>query len=86
MSSSHGGFYSSQDADSEGEEGRFYVWSFTEIQDILDPDILEPFCKYFGVFQGGNFEGKNILNIQSLNRFTEPKIWIHRRCSHVENT
>jgi hypothetical protein len=65
MSSSHGGFYSSQDADSEGEEGRFYVWSFTEIQDILDPDILEPFCKYFGVFQGGNFEGKNILNIQS---------------------
>jgi uncharacterized protein YyaL (SSP411 family) len=65
MSSSHGGFYSSQDADSEGEEGRFYVWSFTEIQDILDPDILEPFCKYFGVSQGGNFEGKNILNIQS---------------------
>ncbi len=65
MSSSHGGFYSSQDADSEGEEGRFYVWSFTEIQEILDQDILEPFCKYFGVSQGGNFEGKNIFNIQS---------------------
>jgi len=65
MSSSRGGFYSSQDADSEGEEGRFYVWSFTEIKDIVDPDILEPFCKYFGISQGGNFEGKNILNIQS---------------------
>jgi uncharacterized protein len=65
MSSSRGGFYSSQDADSEGEEGRFYVWSFTEIKDMVDPDILEPFCKYFGISQGGNFEGKNILNIQS---------------------
>jgi uncharacterized protein len=65
MTSSQGGFYSSEDADSEGEEGKYYVWSFNEIQEALDPDMLEPFCRYFGISQGGNFEGKNILSIQS---------------------
>jgi len=65
MTSSSGGFFSAQDADSEGEEGKFYVWSFSEIKDIINSDILEPFCRYFGLSEGGNFEGKNILNIQS---------------------
>src|SRR5215208_808647 len=57
-------FYSSQDADSEGVEGKFYTWSKTEIKDnLLDNHKLELFCDYYGITQGGNFEGTNILNI-----------------------
>ena len=61
MTSSEGGFYSAQDADSEGEEGKYYVWKKREIQEILgrDSDI---FCLYYDVTDGGNFEGHNILN------------------------
>ena len=51
-----GGFYSSEDADSEGVEGKFYVWDFEEL-DALAPSAKE----YYGVTRGGNFEGKNIL-------------------------
>jgi uncharacterized protein len=65
MTSAGGGFYSSEDADSEGVEGKFYVWSFKEISDSIDPNLLEPFCTYFGISHGGNFEGKNILSIQT---------------------
>lgn len=58
------GFFSSQDADSEGEEGKFYIWKKNEIEEILkDQKIIEIFCDYFGISQGGNFEGKNILNV-----------------------
>ena len=56
-----GGFYSSYDADSEGEEGRFYVWSAGEIRDVLGPDA-DLFMAYYVVSEGGNWEGKNILN------------------------
>lgn len=64
MISPEGGFYSSQDADSEGEEGKYYLWSKTEIEEILkDNKKSEIFCNYFGITHGGNFEGKNILNI-----------------------
>ncbi len=64
MLSTEGGFYSSQDADSEGEEGKFYVWSKKEIEDILnDNKKSEIFCNHFGITQRGNFEGKNILNV-----------------------
>ena len=55
-----GGFYSALDADSEGEEGRFYVWSEEEIQQVLGPEA-ELFCAYFDVSEKGNWEGKNIL-------------------------
>ncbi len=57
-------FYSSQDADSEGVEGKFYTWTKNEIKEkITDRQKFELFCDYFGITQGGNFEGKNILNI-----------------------
>ena len=60
-----GGFYSAQDADSEGEEGKFYVWTRKEITGILaDKVATEIFCEHFGVTDGGNFEGKNILNVR----------------------
>ena len=57
-----GGFASSLDADSEGEEGKFYVWSLAEIEDALGPDDARLFAEIYGVTAGGNFEGHNILN------------------------
>ena len=60
MTSPEGGFYSSQDADSEGEEGKFYVWSFHELESLLGSDA-RVVRDYYGVTGGGNFEGKNIL-------------------------
>lgn len=61
MTSPDGGFYSAQDADSEGEEGKFYVWDKKEIREILDKDV-DIFCLYFDVTDGGNFEGRTILH------------------------
>lgn len=61
MTSPDGGFYSAQDADSEGEEGKYYVWKKREIQEILGKDS-DVFCLYYDVTDGGNFEGHNILN------------------------
>jgi len=61
MTSPEGGFYSTQDADSEGEEGKFYVWSAAEIRDALDPLDARVFELTYGVTESGNFEGKNIL-------------------------
>jgi uncharacterized protein YyaL (SSP411 family) len=58
-----GGFYSTQDADSEGEEGKFFVWTPEEIAFFLGGDEAQEFCNFYGVAKGGNFEGKTILNI-----------------------
>ncbi|MGA9296735.1 MAG: thioredoxin domain-containing protein [Nitrososphaeraceae archaeon] len=65
MTSPNGGFYSAQDADSEGEEGKFYTWSKQEIISSLDDEKknADIFCEYYGVTEGGNFEGENILHI-----------------------
>jgi uncharacterized protein YyaL (SSP411 family) len=57
-----GGFASSLDADSEGEEGKFYVWSLAEIEDVLGGDDAALFAEIYDVTPGGNFEGYNILN------------------------
>lgn len=57
-----GGFASSLDADSEGEEGRFYVWQADEIEALLPEDDYALFAAYYDVGQGGNWEGKVILN------------------------
>ena len=58
-----GGFYSTQDADSEGEEGKFFVWTEEEIESILGPEEGALVAGYFGVTEAGNFEGENILNV-----------------------
>ncbi len=63
MTSPEGGFYSAEDADSEGEEGKFYVWTPTEIEGVLDPDDARLALRFWDVTEGGNFEGKNILNV-----------------------
>jgi len=57
-----GGFYSSQDADSEGVEGKFYVWSRQEVEALLGEDMLL-FSRVYDVTQGGNWEGSNILHL-----------------------
>jgi len=62
MTHPEGGFYSATDADSEGEEGRFFVWSLDEIRRILSPDRARLFVDFFGVTETGNFEGKNVLH------------------------
>jgi uncharacterized protein YyaL (SSP411 family) len=66
MKSQEGGFYSTQDADSEGEEGKFYVWTRDQIKNALGKEIGPPFCAYYGVAQQGNFEGNaSVLSIAS---------------------
>jgi uncharacterized protein YyaL (SSP411 family) len=60
MTDPDGGFYSTQDADSEGEEGKFFVWTPGEIQEVLG-DEADAFMSAYGVTRHGNFEGKNIL-------------------------
>ena len=62
MTSPEGGFYSSLDADSEGHEGKFYVWSEEELDHLLGADS-RAFKTYYGVVRGGNFEGKTILHV-----------------------
>ncbi|HKA85802.1 MAG TPA: thioredoxin domain-containing protein, partial [Acidimicrobiales bacterium] len=59
-----GGFYSAEDADSEGEEGRFYVWTVDEVVAALDGDrgLADEAMAFYGVTPAGNFEGRNILN------------------------
>jgi uncharacterized protein len=66
MKNPEGGFYSTQDADSEGEEGKFYAWTRDEIKKILGKEKGTPFCAYYGVATEGNFEGgASVLNITS---------------------
>ena len=63
MQNPEGGFYSTQDADSEGHEGKFFIWTPTEIGEILSEEASKAFCRYYDVTDGGNFEGSNILNV-----------------------
>jgi uncharacterized protein YyaL (SSP411 family) len=57
-----GGFYSATDADSEGEEGRYFVWSRDEVARLVEPRDLDLVCRYWDVTEEGNFEGHNILH------------------------
>ncbi|WP_312444800.1 thioredoxin domain-containing protein [Lacrimispora sp.] len=62
LTDEQGGFYCGQDADSEGVEGKFYTFRKEEIEKVLKSDADE-FCKWFGISEKGNFEGKNIPNL-----------------------
>jgi uncharacterized protein YyaL (SSP411 family) len=63
MTAPEGGFYSTQDADSEGEEGKFFLWTPAEVQALLPPQDARLFNLYYDVSERGNFEGKNILHV-----------------------
>ena len=71
MTSPEGGFYSAEDADSEGEEGKFYLWSFEELQNLLNQEEMNLLTKWYGVRRDGNYldsatgkkTGENILHV-----------------------
>jgi uncharacterized protein YyaL (SSP411 family) len=63
MTDASGGFYSTQDADSEGVEGKFFIWSKAEIKELLGDRNADLFAAYYNVTNAGNFEGENILNV-----------------------
>ena len=63
MTDPAGGFYSTQDADSEGHEGKFFVWDADEIKSVLGEAGSSKIRSFYNVTEGGNFEGKNILNV-----------------------
>src|SRR5438046_7927429 len=65
MTDPAGGFYSATDADSEGEEGKFFVWTPAEVREALGPEgeeLARRFCAYYDVTEGGNWEGRGIPN------------------------
>mgnify|MGYP002715372267 CR=1 FL=1 len=68
MTHREGGFYCAQDADSDGNEGKFYVFSYDEILSVLGKKNGKEFADYYGITGQGNFEGKNILNLLHHNQ------------------
>ncbi len=62
MSSPEGGFYAGLDADSEGEEGRFYLWTPAEVRECLGEEAAGIFCRFCDVTERGNFEGRNVIH------------------------
>ena len=62
MRAPEGGFYSALDADSEGEEGRFYVWTPAQVRELLGAEAQEV-IDFYGISEGGNFEGANVLHL-----------------------
>ncbi|HEX6190737.1 MAG TPA: thioredoxin domain-containing protein [Chitinophagaceae bacterium] len=66
-------FYAALDADSEGEEGRFYVWDYKEVKGLLEDDA-DVFCDYYDITPRGNWEGKNILRVKvPVEKYAESK-------------
>lgn len=78
MQDAEGGFYAALDADSEGEEGRFYVWTKEEVEAVLGEDAAL-FCQFYDVTESGNWEGKNILRV-----LKEPEVFLQE--VHMDST
>jgi uncharacterized protein len=76
MTSPEGGFYSATDADSEGEEGKFFVWSMREIREILGASLAEIAIEYYGMTERGNFEGHNILYVPNDDEIVARRLGI----------
>jgi len=72
MRGPEGGFYSALDADSEGEEGRFYVWTPDQIREVLG-DGADAVIEFYGVSEQGNFEGSNVLHLAAGAAAEEPE-------------
>ena len=67
-----GGLYAAEDADSEGEEGRFYVWSAEELESVLGPALATRAAEWYGVTAGGNFEGRTVLHLARRGALERP--------------
>jgi len=63
LTSKEGAFYSAEDADSEGEEGKFYLLTLKEVELVLGENIYETYCQHYNITKEGNFEGRNIPNL-----------------------
>ena len=78
MTDELGGFHSAEDADSEGVEGKFYVWDPEEIADLLGAELAEKFCYVYDVTPEGNFEGHSILNLpKTIEQCAQLRGWDH---------
>ncbi len=73
MRGPEGGFFSALDADSEGEEGRFYTWTPAELDEVLGEAPAAEVSAYFGVSERGNFEGRNVLHLAGGAAAPEPE-------------
>jgi len=87
MTSQEGGFYCAEDADSEGEEGKFYIWDLEEIYSVLGEEEGRAFASFYNITSKGNFKGKNIPNLINNNlpyenirafKASRDKLFIHR--------
>lgn len=78
MQHSEGGFYSAEDADTNGHEGLFYTWTQEEIEEVLEKEDAQLFCRCYGVTPKGNFEGRSILHLtvpyEELNESLQLKL------------
>ena len=84
LTSKEGGFYCGQDADSEGEEGKFYIFTKKELEKLLGKKEGEYFCHWFQITERGNFEGKNIPNLLrgsggSISEEARQKLYLYRK-------
>lgn len=72
MTHPQGGFYSAEDADSEGHEGLFYTWTLEEVKALLGDEESALFCEFYDISEEGNFEGRNILHTElTIDEFAE---------------
>ncbi|MCR4435877.1 MAG: thioredoxin domain-containing protein [Clostridiales bacterium] len=76
MTAPEGGFYSAEDADSEGVEGKFYVWTVHEVKRVLGDEAGEKYCKLFDITHEGNFEGHSIPNLINNTLSDSEKIFV----------
>jgi uncharacterized protein YyaL (SSP411 family) len=84
MRAPEGGFFSALDADSEGEEGKFYVWSLEELQEVLGDDA-DAAIEWFGATRRGNFEGTNVLESRGAEPPAEVRDRIRARLLDVRS-
>ena len=73
MRGPEGGFYSALDADSEGEEGRFYTWTVEELREVIGGELAEQTIEFYGAGEQGNFEGRNVLHLAHGAAAPEPE-------------
>jgi uncharacterized protein len=83
MTDKEGGFYSAQDADSEGKEGKYYVFTPDEVMDVLGNDDGSFFCEYFNISKEGNFEGTSIPNLIKSNELKPDNERVQRVCNQM---
>src|SRR5262249_50337205 len=74
MTGPDGEIYSTEDADSEGEEGKYYVWTLDEVNQVLGPERARVFAAVYDVTESGNWEHKNILNLPSTIEQTAKRL------------